>query len=78
MKDDDLIFISILDKTEAEEYIEENLTSEQDPPIFLDSDQWEKIVDKMNQDENVWEEIMSAWRYHIEKVFAVSKEGESK
>jgi hypothetical protein len=36
---------------------------------------WSSIVDKMNNDEGVWQEIMGSFRYFVEVEFNKTKEG---
>jgi hypothetical protein len=73
MPDDDILFIALFDKDEADEHAMSNLNDEKDFK-FSEYD-WSSIVDKMNNDEGVWQEIMGSFRYFVEVEFNKTKEG---
>jgi hypothetical protein len=73
MSDDDILFIALFDKDEADEHAMSNLNDEKDFK-FSEYD-WSEIVDKMNNDEGVWQEIMGSFRYFVEVGFNKTKEG---
>jgi hypothetical protein len=73
MSDDDILFIALFDKDEADEHAMSNLNDEKDFK-FSEYD-WSSIVDKMNNDEGVWQEIMGSFRYFVEVEFNKTKEG---
>jgi hypothetical protein len=73
MPDDDILFIALFDKDEADEHAMSNLNDEKDFK-FSEYD-WSSIVDKMNNDEGVWQEIMGSFRYFVEVGFNKTKEG---
>jgi hypothetical protein len=73
MSDDDILFIALFDKDEADEHAMSNLNDEKDFK-FSEYD-WSSIVDKMNNDEGVWQEIMGSFRYFVEVGFNKTKEG---
>jgi hypothetical protein len=73
MSDDDILFIALFDKDEADEHAMSNLNDEKDFK-FSEYD-WSDIVDKMNNDEGVWQEIMGSFRYCVEVGFNKTKEG---
>ena len=73
MSDDDILFIALFDKDEADEHAMSNLNDEKDFK-FSEYD-WSSIVDKMNSDEGVWQEIMGSFRYFVEVEFNKTKEG---
>ena len=73
MSDDDILFIALFDKDEADEHAMSNLNDEKDFK-FSEYD-WSDIVDKMNNDEGVWQEIMGSFRHFVEVGFNKTKEG---
>jgi hypothetical protein len=73
MRDEDILFVAIFDKPEADEHATNNLNDEKD--FVFTSEQWEAIVESMDRDEGIWEEIMGSWRYFIEKKFNEIKKG---
>jgi hypothetical protein len=75
MPDDDILFIALFDKDEADEHAMSNLNDEKDFK-FSEYD-WSDIVDKMNSDEGVWQEIMGSFRYCVEVAFNKTKKGDN-
>jgi len=73
MLDDDILFVALFDKDEADEHAMNNLNDAKDFK-FSEYD-WSDIVDKMNNDEGIWQEIMGSWRYFIELEFNKIKKG---
>lgn len=67
MADYEEMFVAIYDKDEANEHIENNLDSTDGTVALLSKEEWSEIVEKMNQDEGVWEELSNAFRDYIEK-----------
>lgn len=59
--DDDEIFVCFFSKEEADEHATDALQVKQ-----LTDKEWLYVIDKLNNDEPMWAEIMSAFRYHIE------------
>ena len=72
MSDDDLVFVAMFDKDEAEEHIRENLNDGED--FSITNEQWEEVVEKMDRDEGIWSELTDAWRDYIEKVYKSTKQ----
>lgn len=68
--DDEVIFCPFFDKSDADEFAEEQM--EQAP---LTQDEWSDIVNKLNNDEGVWQEIIHSWNYHIEKTVSGRNKG---
>jgi len=64
LSNDELVFVAILDKDEADEYAMSNLNDEKD--FKFTPEQWEDIVEKMDRDEGVWSEIMDSFRHYLE------------
>ena len=60
--DDEIIFCSFWDKSEADEYAEG--TMEVQP--FTD-DEWSDIVRFLNNDDGLWTEMNNTWRYYLDK-----------
>ena len=73
MSDDDILFIALFDKDEADEHVMSNLNDEKD--FKFSSEQWEAVVESMDRDEGIWQEIMGSWRYFIEQKFDQIKKG---
>ncbi len=73
MSDDDILFIALFDKDEADEHVMSNLNDEKDFKFSLE--QWEAVVESMDRDEGIWQEIMGSFRYFVEVGFNKTKEG---
>jgi hypothetical protein len=73
MSDDDILFIALFDKDEADEHVMSNLNDEKD--FKFSSEQWEAVVESMDRDEGVWQEIMGSFRHFVEVGFNKTKEG---
>ena len=73
MSDDDILFIALFDKDEADEHVMSNLNDEKD--FKFSSEQWEAVVESMDRDEGIWQEIMGSFRYFVEVGFNKTKEG---
>lgn len=71
MYDDDLLFVALFEKDEADEHAMSNLNDEKDFK-FTDK-QWEDIIEQMDRDEGVWEEITNAFRHYIEMKYNEQK-----
>lgn len=71
MNDDTLLFVAILEKDEADEYVMSNLNDEKEYEFSLD--QWADIVEKMDRDEGVWSEIMDSFRHYVELKYKEKK-----
>ena len=70
MSDDDLLFVALYDKDEADE----DATHFDDKKDFkFTVEQWESIVESMDRDEGVWEEIYNAFRHYIEMKYKETK-----
>lgn len=59
--DDEIIFCCVYDKSDADEFAEEQM--EQLP---LQDNEWSEIVNKLNNDEGIWREIVDSWQYYLE------------
>jgi hypothetical protein len=67
MPNENILFVAIFDKDEADEHAMSNLNNEQD--FKFSAKQWEDIVEKMDRDEGIWDELMASWRHYIEQKF---------
>lgn len=72
LKDEDLLFVALYEKSEGEEYIVENFNDGND--FLLNDEQWGFIVEKMDQDENLWVEVSESFRHYLEKIYNQTKE----
>ena len=71
MYDDDLLFVALFEKDEADEHAMSNLNDEKDFK-FTDK-QWEDIIEQMDRDEVVWVEITDTFRHYIEMKYNETK-----
>lgn len=71
MRDDDLLFVALFEKDEADEHAMSNLNDEKD--FKFTDEQWESIVESMDRDEGVWEEITNAFRHYVEMKYNETK-----
>lgn len=67
MKDDEVIFFCLYDKTETEEHIQENYNEGDEFP--LTEEQWIEIVDGMNSSESIWSDINNVWCDLMQEVY---------
>lgn len=59
--DDEIIFCWVYDKSDADDFAEEQM---EQPP--LQDNEWSEIVNKLNNDEGIWREIVDSWQYYLE------------
>ena len=71
MPNDAILFVGIIDKDEADEYVVSNLNDEKD--FKFTDEQWESIVESMDRDQGVWEEMLGAFRHYVEMKFKEQK-----
>jgi len=64
LHNDDHVFAAIYDRDEADEFIENN---EEDYSPLTDRE-WLQIVNKMSDDEVIWEELQNSFRYYMDQV----------
>ena len=64
LHNDDHVFAAIYDRDEADEFIENN--EEKKSP--LTDREWLQIVNKMHDDEIIWEELQNSFRYYLDQV----------
>ena len=76
--DTEIVICVIYDKDEANEHLANNLLwGEQDiESKYLSPVEWLHIVQKVNNDEGMWQEINNTFVYHLEKEVANRKKGE--
>lgn len=73
MADLEEMFVAIYDMNEANEYIEENLDSDDETIAPLTKEEWSEIVEEMNHDEGIWDEMSNAFRHFIDKTIEKRK-----
>lgn len=61
LPDDDVVFSCFYSKDEADEYTRDFLEVKN-----LTEKEWQYVVKKLDEDEGVWAELTSAFRYYIE------------
>ena len=73
------IFIAWFDKDEAQEHIQNNLMEDfnQSSDIALTEDEWKTVVNKMGNDDGIWNELNESFRYYIEQVIENREKGEA-
>lgn len=73
------IFIAWFDKDEAQEHIQNNLMEDfnQSSDIVLTEDEWKTVVNKMGNDDGIWNELNESFRYYIEQVIENREKGEA-
>lgn len=69
-QDDEKIFVCFFDKSDADEFAEEMMEEEK-----LTDEEWSHIVNKMNDDDGVWREIIESWNWYLEKTISERKKG---
>jgi len=73
------IFIAWFDRDEAQEHIQNNLMEDfnQSSDIVLTDDEWKSVVNKMANDDGIWNELNESFRYYIEQVIENREKGEA-
>jgi hypothetical protein len=71
MPNDAILFVGIIDKDEADEYVVSNLNDEKD--FKFTDEQWESIVESIDRDQGVWDEMLGAFRHYVEMKFMEQK-----
>lgn len=69
--DEQEVFCTWYDKSEADDYIESNFLEDEQTP--LTDDEWIQILRQMETDDGVWQELNNAWQYHINRVIEKRK-----
>jgi len=69
----EVLFAPMFTKQEADEFIEEHYEDDEQKP--LTDDEWFEVVQKMGNDDAVWQELISCWNYAIEKVITNREKG---
>lgn len=79
LSDDVEIFIAWYDKDEAQEHIQNNLMEDfnQSSDIILTDDEWKFVVDKMCNDDGIWNELNESFKYYIEQAIEKREKGEA-
>jgi len=76
--DDTDIFVLFYAADEATEYIEQNLND--DSEIIIDpltTEEWERVVRFLNNDEAIYQEVSESFNYYIETVLTERKKAAS-
>jgi 5S rRNA maturation endonuclease (ribonuclease M5) len=73
------IFIAWFDKDEAQEHIQNNLMEDfnKSSDIVLTEDEWKSVVNKMSNDDGVWNELNESFRYYVEQAIEQREKGEA-
>jgi hypothetical protein len=77
--DEELVFAPWFDKDEAEEHIQNNLMEDfgKSNDVTLTANEWELIVNKMSNDDGIWNELYESFKYYIEQVIESREKGEA-
>jgi hypothetical protein len=70
--DDDVIFVAFYEKSEIDEYVQENICdSDCDGTCNANvtNEEWQKIVERMEEDEDVFTELGKAFDYYRQQMF---------
>ena len=73
LHNDDHVFAAIYDRDEADEFIENN--EEKKSP--LTDREWLQIVNKMHDDEVIWEELQNSFRYYLDQVLTERRKNDA-
>lgn len=70
LSDDVEIFIAWYDKDEANEHIQNNVLQGQewDDSKNLTEDEWRYVVNKMGNDEDIWQVLNESFAYFVEEI----------
>jgi hypothetical protein len=73
------IFIAWYDRDEAQEHIQNNLMEDfnQSSEIVLTDDEWKSVVNKMANDDGIWNELNESFKYYVEQVIENREKGKS-
>lgn len=77
LSDDVEIFIAWYDKDEAQEHIQNNLMEHfnASSDIVLTEDEWKSIVNKMGNDDGIWNELNESFKYYVEQAIENREKG---
>lgn len=70
LSDDTDMFACVLDRAEADDYVEETLEKTK-----LSDDEYLELLRRMETDDGVWQEIFNAWRYHMQDLMEKREKG---
>jgi hypothetical protein len=79
LSDDVEIFIAWYDQEEAQEHIQNNLMEDfgQSNDITLTPEEWLLVVNKMGNDDGIWNELNESFKYYVEQVIENREKGEA-
>lgn len=79
LSDDVEIFIAWYDLDEAQEHIQNNLMEDfgQSNDIKLTADEWQYVVNKMNNDDGIWNELNESFKYYVEQAIENREKGKA-
>ena len=79
LSDDVEIFIAWYDQEEAQEHIQNNLMENfgQSNDITLTPEEWLLVVNKMGNDDGIWNELNESFKYYVEQVIENREKGEA-
>jgi hypothetical protein len=77
--DSEVVFAPWFDKEEAEEHIQNNLMEDfgASNDVKLTAEEWQLIVNKLSNDDGIWNELYESFRYYIEQVIELREKGEA-
>ena len=73
---EEMVYVSY-DINEANEHIENNLFygALDSKSKYLTNDEWLTVVERMNDDDGVWQEFNTAFIYHVEQIVKNREKG---
>jgi hypothetical protein len=77
LSDDVEIFIAWYDRDEAQEHIQNNLMEDFNlsSEIVLTDDEWKSVVNKMANDDGIWNELNESFKYYVEQAIENREKG---
>jgi hypothetical protein len=72
------IFIAWYDQDEANEHIQNNVLEGQDwdESKNLTEDEWHFVINKMGNDDGIWQQLNEAFAYYVEQAVENREKGE--
>ena len=78
LSDEVEIFIAWYDKDEANEHIQNNVLEgeDYDESKNLTDEEWQFVINKMGNDDGIWQQLNEAFAYYVEQAVNNREKGE--
>ena len=75
--DEELLFVPWFDKDEGNELIQNNILEDTEcsEADYLTEDEWKLIVDKLGNDDGIWQELNETFYHYVNQVVENRRKG---